>query len=150
MHGKVPTSLLSPAQADTKKRKDREEGHSGGGAKPDGKVQKTDGKSDNPPRKVHPYSKDLAEFFKEPMEAADSPTLGTICTYCGVTQEQVVPTLGPKDCRTFLILGKCRFGRKCIFDHRTANKAEVQTIIEAFKKFKEDPLGCKGEKQLKK
>ena len=149
MHDEVPTSLLSPSQADTKKRKDREATSNGGGPKPEAKIQKTEGKTDTPPRKVHPYNKDLAEFFKEPMEAANHPSLATICTYCGITQEQLLSSSSSKDCRTFLVLGKCRFGRKCIFDHRTATKPEVQAITEAFQKFKKDPLGCKGEQKPK-
>ena len=136
-HVEVPTELLSPAatkrQVETMaKRQVVEEGEAPGGTK---KKQKT--------RVNHPYSKELAEFFKKPYLAAGQPSLNSMCAYSGVTQEQLVPNLARNECRSWIIMGKCMFGDKCKFQHRTATKDEVESITTKLKRFKNDPLGCK-------
>jgi len=97
----------------------------------------------------HPYSTELADFFKKPLLEAGNPGLNAICEYSGVTKEQLLPGLQRNDCRQYLIMGTCMFGDKCKFDHRTAKKAEADEVMTKLKRFKEDPLGCSkgGEKK---
>jgi hypothetical protein len=76
------------------------------------------------------------------MEAGE-PYLNAICSYCGVTQEQLLPNLAKTDCRQYLITGKCMYSKNCKFHHRTAKKDEIESIMSKLKRFKEDPLGMK-------
>ena len=95
----------------------------------------------------HPYSTELAEFFKGSLRDAGNPKLGAIAIYCGITKEQLLPDFAKQDCRQFLVMGTCLFGKGCKFHHRTANKTQIETIKDKFKRFKTDPLGMKGEKK---
>jgi len=42
---------------------------------------------------VHPYSTDLAEFFKQPLKDAGNPGLARICEYYGFSRKQLLPDL---------------------------------------------------------
>jgi len=143
-HVEVPTELLSPSvtkrqMETTAKRNVVGEGEETGGTKKKTKTQLN-----------HPYSTELAEFFKKPYLAAGQPSLNAICAYSGVTQEQLLPKLARNECRSWIIMGKCMFADKCKFHHRTANKEKFESITTKLKRFKDDPLGCKkgGETKL--
>ena len=103
-------------------------------------------KKNNVGRVVHPYSTDLTEFFKQPLQDAGNPGLSRICGYCVFTRKQLLPDLTARDCEQFLVLGKCMFGTKCKFDHRTTNKKQITDVKDKLKRFKDDPLGLAGEK----
>jgi hypothetical protein len=90
---------------------------------------------------------DLLAFFKDPNGASGNPYLVRICKYCGISPEQLVPDLGNNDCRNFLVLGGCKFGSSCRFNHKTATKKQVEAITIMLKRFKEEPLGMRGENQ---
>ena len=141
-HVEVPTDLLEPSkkrkalETDTKEKDvSRAKGEEGPSSK-----------KNNVGRVVHPYSTDLAEFFKQPLQDAGNPGLTRICEYCGITRKQLLPDLTARDCEQFLVMGKCMFGTKCKFDHRTANKRQISDVKDKLKRFKDDPLGLAGEK----
>lgn len=95
----------------------------------------------------HPHSKELIEFFKDSGDAARQPSLKRVCDYCGITPEQLVPAdLGADYCRNYLVTGQCMFGTTCQFHHSTAAKKQIAMITSKLKRYKEDPLGLKGEK----
>ena len=136
-HVEVPTELLAPTahKRTTMDTTNKGNGTEGGGDETGGKKKKT--------RLNHPYSTELAEFFKKPLMEAGEPYLNAICSYCGVTQEQLLPNLAKTDCRQYLITGKCMYSKNCKFHHRTAKKDEIESIMSKLKRFKEDPLGMK-------
>ena len=117
-HVKVPTDLLEPS----KKRKEQETYTKRKDVSSARREEGPSSKKNNVGRVVHPYSTDLKEFFKQPLQDAGNPGLSRICGYCVFTRKQLLPDLTARDCEQFLVLGKCMFGTKCKFDHRTANK----------------------------
>jgi len=143
-HVEVPTDLLSPTG---KKRK--EQSHQKDSATTNNDV--TGG--DAPKKKVKtaaimaPYNAELKDFFEQPLKDAGYPGLNRICKFSGLEQNQLLPTLDKKTCRSYLIMGKCMWKHDCKFAHNTATKEEADTIIKKLQRFKDDPLGCKGEKK---
>ena len=93
------------------------------------------------------YNAELKDFFEQPLKDAGYPGLNRICRFSEIEQNQLLPTLSKKTCRSYLMMGKCMWKNECKFEHHTATKEEVDTIIKKLKRFKEDPLGCKGEKK---
>ena len=95
-----------------------------------------------------PYHADFKEFFEQPLKDAGYPGLNRICRFAGLEQNQILPTLSKKTCRTCLITEKCMQNSQYKFEHCTATKEEADTITAKLKHFKDDPLGCKGEKEM--
>jgi len=93
-----------------------------------------------------PYHADLKDFFPQPIKDAGYLGLNRICRFSGLEQNQILPTLSKKTCKTYLIMGKCIWKDDCKFEHCTTTKEEVDTIIKKLKHFKDIPFGCKGEK----
>ena len=96
-HVKVPTELLDRG----KKRKQPTDQNS----------QALGAKGTNPqplkkPKIRQPHNTDIAAFFnKKCMADAGNPPLRRICTYCGITKEELIPELPCTDCRQFLVMG---------------------------------------------
>ena len=93
------------------------------------------------------YNEELKDFFEQLLKDAGYPGLNRICKFSGIEQNQLLPTLSKKTCRSYLIMGKRMWKNECKFEHHTAMKEEADTIIKKLKRFKDDPLGCKGEKK---
>lgn len=145
-HDEVPTQLLNPPAS--KKRKEQSVVAQTECDKDTRETENVRGKrqkANKGGRIVQPYSKELLEFFKEPNGATGNPYLGQICKYCGTSPEQLVPDLGRDDCRNFVVLGGCKYGSSCRFNHKTASKRQVEKITNMLKRFKEEPLGLRGE-----
>ena len=104
-------------------------------------------KQDNPNRIVQPYSSTLKDILSKPLEQAGTPGLRKICEYCNISLAQLLPELGPKDCKQFLTMGTCMMGTRCRFHHREANKAQITAIKTKLKRFIDDPLGLPGKKE---
>ena len=141
-HDEVPSKLLLHHQAGSKRTAADTDTRQGGNPPADD----TSTTSKKRQRLNHPHSKELAEFFKDADTAAGTPSLKRICEYCGITPEQLVPDLGPDDCRNHLVTGRCMFGSACKFHHRTATKKQIAAITSKLERYKKDPLGLKGEK----
>jgi len=145
-HVEVPTDLLDPSRKRKPQGQDTK-AKEGSTAQGDDEPRN---KRKNAGRLVHPYSHELAEFFKQPLKDAGNPGLTRICEYCGISRKQLLPELSSKDCEQFLVMGTCMFGTNCKFDHRTATKKQISEIKEKLKRFKDDPLGLTGETPKKK
>ena len=122
---KVPTNLLSPA---SKKRKEQIVENNPCNKQTE-MAQEVDthkkkGKISKPLNHA-----DLMVFFEQQLKDAGHPGLNRICRFVGLTQDQILPTLKKKTCRTYLIMRKCMWDKQCKFDHLTATKEEVDHII---------------------
>ena len=53
-----------------------------------------------------------------------------------------------KDHHQSLVTGRCIFGKPCKFNHRTANKKQVECIKDKLNRFISDPLGITGKKKI--
>ena len=70
-------------------------------------------------RIIQPYSAELKAMFHKPLEDAGNPTFGKVCEYCNITIPRLLPDLGSKDCRQFILTGTCMYGKSCKFHHRS-------------------------------
>ena len=103
-HVEVPTDLLSPTG---KKRK--EQSHQKGPVTPHTEVSGGDApkKKAKTATNMPQYNAELKDFFEQPLKDAGYPGLNRICKFSGLEQNQLLPTLDKKTCRSYLIMGKC-------------------------------------------
>ena len=85
----------------------------------------------------------LKAAFEQPLKDANYPSFQKVCEFCGITKSQLLPSADSKDCKQFLLTGKCKY-RNCKFQHRAATDAEAKEVITKLKRFIDDPLALKG------
>lgn len=128
----------TPAQLLLTKRKDPP----GGPSNPKNKRQK-EGDSlteESPPdRHQGPWNKMLKEQLAGPLKQANYPSMKQICRFCQLPENDTVVQATNKQCRQYLIFGRCRFGKKCRFAHETCSDEQATLILEKFKPFLEAP-----------
>ena len=94
-----------------------------------------------------PWNKLLQQALEGPLKVAKNPGLTQIKQYCGLAQgDPIVPDVSQDECRHFLLLGRCQFGKKCRFKHGTATDAQAKASIAKLEKFIQEPDGLKGER----
>ena len=150
-HVEVPSELLAEASQAGSKKKCKAAMDSSDDKHDGGKVRETKRKPkqqtlDKSRRIVQPYSSTLKDILSKPMEQAGRPGISKICDYCNISVAQLLPELGPKDCKQFLTTGTCMMGTKCKYNHREATKAQIAHIKSKWKRFIDEPLGLAGER----
>ena len=105
-----------------------------------------------PPKKTkndhlirEPHNAEVSTLLRKPMQEAGGISLDDVCTFCGVTRAALIPNFDiTKDCAVHFLFGTCRYGDSCIFNHRTATKAQLKTIQDKLDKFIRDPKAAKS------
>ena len=87
----------------------------------------------------------IRKLLATPLKTANNPSVAQICTFCNVTRAQLLPsTTSDQVCKNFIIQGTCKFGKGCKFEHRTPTDTEAKHVVNAVKRFTDDPLGLRG------
>lgn len=90
----------------------------------------------NPEKIEKPWNNTLKSALEGPMKIAGQPSLKDIKRHCNLLRDDtIIPNTNKDDCRQWLIFGKCRFGKRCRFNHNTATAEQAQAIIAKFERF---------------
>ena len=140
-HIEVPTELVSPNSSTKRNRDDKDSNEK---SRPNDHTPLTKKRLASD-RIVQPYSAELKAMLQQPIKDAGDPPLFKILEYCGLSTDQLLPDLDKTDCRQFLVMGSCMYGKSCRFNHRTATKQQITSLKEKLKRLIDEPLGLKGE-----
>jgi hypothetical protein len=85
----------------------------------------------------------LGETMRTAMKAAPGKNLTEICKFCDVDITQLLPGFKQDECRNYIVLGTCRYGDNCKFNHKTASTAQATAVTSKLKKFLDNPAALK-------
>ena len=92
-----------------------------------------------------PWNPKLKNSLAQPLKVAKSPGLAQLKQYCGLAAgDPILPNTATTDCRHYLLLGCCRFGATCKFNHGTASDEQAEVAIKKLEKFIKAPEGLRG------
>ena len=87
-----------------------------------------------------PWNATLKAALEGPLKQAGNPSLKDIARHCNLLRDDIIiPNTAKEDCRQWLLFGKCRYGKKCRFNHNTATDEQAKAVIVKLEKFIAEP-----------
>ena len=96
-----------------------------------------------------PWNSLLKAKLEQPLKTAGNPSLKEIARYCNLLRDDtIIPDTKKDDCRQWMLFGKCRYGKKCRFNHNTATEAQANAVLQKLERFIAEPDGLsQGERK---
>ena len=89
-----------------------------------------------------PWNSLLKAKLEQPLKTAGNPSLKEIARYCNLLRDDtIIPDTKKDDCRQWMLFGRCRFGKRCRFNHTTASDAQANAVVQKLERFIAEPDG---------